>query len=152
MTEQEIKDYLYDSTKYFPTPIEDIRIGYECEILEGFNWNKYIAPNPRKGIKNDYWLYDKILAYSAERDDAKLIRTQYLTKEQIEDEGWKEISEYNYEKVNSNITMHYGEDHYLWIMHPAKTILKEEYLANSFKGDCKSINEFRTICKLLNIN
>jgi len=128
--------------KYFVPDIEDLRIGYEFEF-QGIpkGWHKMI-------FKEDDSLI--VMKYNIEKlSDA--IRVPYLTKEQIEAEGWKEISKYNYEKINSNITAYYGDDHYLWIMHPGKTILGEDYLANSFKGECKSINEFRYICKLLKI-
>lgn len=137
-------------SEYYTPNIEDFHVGYEYECLElrrddskikdWVKWKLLNSPTEFKRILDKYF-------NSIPTD----IRVPYLTKEQIEREGWKETSEYNYKKINSNITMYYGKDHYLWIMHPAITELGEEYKANSFKGNCPSINEFRIICKLLNI-
>ena len=138
--------------KYFVPDIEDIRIGYEGEI----NWNRAyedkFVPFKIKIQDNDGTYTNEISDIIDALDDGYAeARTPYLTKEQIEAEGWKETSKYNYEKVDSNITAYYGNDHYLWIMHSGITVNGEEYKANSFKGECKSINEFRYICKLLKI-
>jgi len=133
--------------KYFIPDITDLRVGYACEHTSAGNFlNGEIIVD--KLTELDVARY---LDWSLTSNLEDMIRVSYLTKEQIEAEGWKEISKYNYEKINSNITAYYGDDHYLWIMHPGKTILGEDYLANSFKGECKSINEFRYICKLLKI-
>ena len=146
--------------KYFVPDIEDIRVGYEFELIKyssnnyGLNksecsWTKHTLKKEdifSSGYKEDSFL-ETCISYL----NSKHLRVPYLTKEQIEAEGWREVSKFRYEKINSNITIYYGNDHYLWIMHPATTILGEKYLANSFKGEIKSINEFRYICKLLKI-
>lgn len=141
-----------ENDKYFVPDIEDLCIGYELEM----NWNRAYEEKwvPIKiSIQDEEFTYTDEISdiVNALDDGMSEARVPYLTKEQIEAEGWKCTSKYNYEKINSNITAYYGEDHYLWIMHPAETIKGEKYLANSFKGDCLSINEFRYICKLLKI-
>ena len=133
--------------KYFTPDIEDLKVGYECEL----DYYTVTATSHNQGWRNYIINRDVDFQTMFKAIDSKKIRTPHLTKEQIEAEGWKETSKCNYEKIDSNITSYYGNDHYLWIMHPATTVLGEKYLANSFKGECKSINEFRYICKLLKI-
>jgi hypothetical protein len=133
--------------KYFTPEISDLYIGYECEK----NCNIIGAHSTEV---EQVWLsytihYDR--DFTNIESDIVDYRVPYLTKEQIEAEGWKETSKYKYEKIDSNITSYYGADHYLWIMHPATTVSGERYLANSFKGHCKDINTFRKIIKLLGI-
>lgn len=86
--------------KYFTPEIEDIRVGYECEMKQP-NFSYF-----RNGITRDTLL--KIL----EKEEYKpyviqvfdfqmlkfsgldgVIRVPYLTKEQIEKEGWKCVSD-----------------------------------------------------------
>lgn len=131
---------MYQKTmeKYFTPDIEDIRVGYECEIHEK-SCNLDV-----EDIK--YCLYN-----------LHNLRVPYLSKEQIEKEGWKKDefwkSENKYEKDINN-TSYYSltlnDDNQIvitkssvdggyWVWHPF------------FSGQCKDINTFRYICKLLNI-
>ena len=117
--------------KYYTPEIEDLRIGYELEVLRSKGWSKFTLVRTH--------LLD-ILTEDIE------IPTPYLTKEQIENEGWILRSEgYSrnfYEKGEESLLVHHV-GHWIII-----TDLSEEQI---YKGDCKSINEFRTIMKLLNI-
>jgi len=134
--------------EYYTPNIEDIKVGYECEvqniiralthsvdyvirtdIVYDENWVKVIV---------DYPVYLQI-HYYIELLESTHLRTPYLTKEQIEAEGWKFIGtvlcKLNYqvylENTQLHITDHNGDTYFL--------------------GECKSINEFRYICKLLKI-
>lgn len=114
--------------KYYTPSIEDIRVGYECETQ--------VDPYP-------YWVKTIIengdcLNFIIEKDWQ--IRTSYLTKEQIEAEGWeythhnrfiKDVYYLDFDRTGLLIS--YGEGTYC------------------YDGACPSINEFRTIIKLLNI-
>ncbi len=145
--------------KYFIPDIEDIRIGYELEkgIL------RLKPPQPSKETYIECW--ERFII--KDRDDimqilthlpGNIIRVPYLTKEQIEAEGWEVIDDKNPAKfkhpVEVDVQVVYDfENHYLWITIPAE-IVKEKikYRANKYAGYCKSINEFRYISKLLQLN
>lgn len=73
-------------------------------------------------------------------------RVSYLIKEQIENEGWKESDKIKnfFRKGNYKLEIY---DNY-------RIIIRKDgwYEENTiYKGKCLSINEFRTICKLLGI-
>ena len=72
--------------KYYTPDIEDIRVGYECEIFNPANTDPFIL-----GHYYDSW--DKITIHRVNMYDVgrKEFRTPYLTKEQIEAEGWIHI-------------------------------------------------------------
>lgn len=129
--------------KYFVPEISDIRVGYECEY------------NPT----GDLW----VKALLNKNSDfsflfSKPIRTLYLTKEQIEAEGWKFIKhnkDINLLAFRININEHswYELDYYI----DSKTLLIDKYYCNGdynlglFNGECKSINELRLIQKMLHV-
>lgn len=154
-----------ENNKYYIPDIEDIHIGYECELKLKENsktkWCKIIIEDGQdiEEIVRSY-------CYGIPND----IRTPYLTKEQIEAEGWKSIGNMgildlsnNDEFITTNdlfvrddypnMTIHYNYAiHDMWITIPGKIVEhKISYRANIFHGECKSINEFRYICNLLNI-
>jgi len=142
--------------KYYTPAIEDLHVGYEYEYRVG---------------KNYAWNTAKILDLYTDRDGCGTyeveqylgegnIRTPYLTKEQIESEGW-EIKTYDIHKA---FDFAFKKENYFGVrlktgkldIHMAD-VIKDKYLENTshgrlYYGECKSINEFRTICKLLNIN
>lgn len=146
--------------KYFTPDIEDMYIGYECEIF-GQSSTKLIKKvdfhpvivglhqetSKKVGINQIPNLIKK-----------EWIRVPYLTKEQIEDEGWKfkkqlcsdefckgwqiEFTK-NEMKYNFSFNQNYSANFYTWnSIEGTHTI---------FKGKCKDINTFRKICKLLEI-
>lgn len=144
-----------ESNKYFTPEIEDIFVGYECEILkeewEFFTFNvEEIIPVFAK-INNKTIISDKI-------------RTLYLTTEQIEAEGWEHIASYrdggtrifsyNNKKYTYEITFR-GRTH----LTPSDKIVITEIRetvdrpvrVNIFNGECKDINTLRKLIKLLGI-
>lgn len=136
--------------KYFIPDIEDIHIGYECEIHTQYS---------SELIKKVGWHSVKV-SYSREMSKyvgilqcKKLIKTHhirvpYLTKEQIEAEGWKEsdVSGF-FDKIDDIRDRWYIN----WI--PAQKWLNIGDNENEvdYAGPCKDINTFRKIIKLLEI-
>ena len=130
--------------KYYTPTLEDLRVGYECETQ--------VDPYPN-------WVHTKIddgddLNYIQDRTWA--IRTPYLTKEQIEAEGWElinvlehseeshESSWYQFKKGKYEVRW-WGQPDYIEFYNSRS---KEDLI---YEGKCPSINEFRTICKLLGV-
>lgn len=144
-------------TKYFTPSIEDIRVGYECDYSIGGNWKKTIF------TQNDVYDYMGLAGGYGQ------IRVPYLTKEQIEAEGWKPLDKlspftgkpYKWQKViGEKETGVFNEDHiYTLEFEPLShlTIHLEwesswmRFEGNIFVGRCPDINTFRYICKLLGI-
>lgn len=143
--------------KYFCPDLEDLFIGYECEsicsdFLEGFIWQKCI-------ISKDSFKYN---------ENTNTYRTRFLTKQDLESEGWKkcdnsyyyykpipgviynkEIQEYFNEK---NELVSYGDREIYYNTDTLELIIStEDQVYNAYNGQAKSINEFRKICKWLDI-
>lgn len=134
--------------KYFTPDIEDIRVGYECEEGSWDSkedkriWHKYIWPGDRAPDDMEYYAF----------------QTPYLTKEQIEAEGWGCLGEYPggaglfnkgiYELVTST-------DYRMKITKVWKSFEgqpdEKTHRKDIYNGGCKDINTFRQICKLLEI-
>ena len=81
-------------------------------------------------------------------------RVPYLTKEQIEAEGWEfikhhaEIEGYEFEKDEYSLYVEFDFRGEIYL----KIYSGEHYDEfNYFSGKCKDINTFRKICKLLEI-
>ena len=140
--------------KYFTPDIEDFHVGYEYEYED-------IIPSG----SSDY--FKSVISKPSEIehlfqgfDVGMRIRVPYLTREQIEAEGWYKINN-NYpiqtfkHPINVNVEVIYNYDtNYLFITIPGKIMFTEpkiEYRASKFSGECKDINTFRKICKLLEI-
>ncbi len=135
-----------ENNKYFTPDIEDICIGYEYEQLvtplsESLSksepeWMKCKFPDP--------FTIDRILLLYERKEQ---LRVPYLTKEQIESEGWKQRpAEENlfYKGV--------GRDYDLYIINNNKIrIINNELEDSIYYGECKDINTFRKIIKLLGI-
>jgi hypothetical protein len=129
--------------KYFTPDIEDIHVGYECEILNNKEkWNKINMPSifiPKcvnKVTERNGWL------------ETNKLRVPYLTKEQIEAEGWELSSEDKYlQFVKPNYSISYVEKLHLLIV----IALEEKQSDVKYSGTCKDINTFRKITKLLGI-
>lgn len=146
---------------YFVPDIEDIRVGYECEMythrfLEGYGWNKQILGST---------LVAAIVTHSNELE--KGIKTPYLTKEQIEAEGWKPVNTGGLENGCMNGRCAFTKGNYFLII-PSQPntklgnrieivmvdVLKDDYNewtsnGRMYLGECRCINDFRLIMKLL---
>lgn len=136
--------------KYYTPTIEDIHVGYECEwqdIGGNCEWIK---------AKIDEYIIFEILSIDLPEGQLK---TLYLTKEQIEAEGWIIRTD----KIHKGFQFAFEKGDYFGVclqngkldIH-LKDALKDDYTEHTsntrlYFGNCPSINEFRTICKLLNI-
>lgn len=126
--------------KYYTPDISDIFVGYEC-LTERHK---------------EEWFPDKLTATDIYnfREHPDRVRTPYLTKEQIEKEGWEITSReikaapYKVDWVNAK-----KGDSKLWINLALKVMFLGVDGRNGiiYRGSCPSINEFRKICKLLGI-
>jgi hypothetical protein len=130
---------------YFTPNIEDMRVGYECEANPKFYSEQEDVWSPiiMKGIGQEVIHYHSLGVY----------RTPYLTKEQIEAEGWKiktdnnngviDFEKTNYLLLSWNYTLKIIE------INDGKTTTRFDN--QLYRGQCKDINTFRYICKLLGI-
>ena len=141
--------FAFMNEKYYTPEISDLRIGYECEFydLDDNDWTKITIDNQSK-LSNFTGL-------------DILLKTPYLTAEQIETEGWEK-----YELYNNPNRVPFEKDNYVLILDtraeipmvemifrdPSKvsdTILNPERF--HLLINCPSINEFRTLIKWLGI-
>lgn len=136
--------------KYFTPDIEDLHIGYECEEHTPYStdeWSKVIIED--FGSESDFDLQrcrDFIFMDK--------IRVPYLTKEQIEAEGWKfikkhpgtECCDFEMGKYYLDVDFDFRENIHLRIYDG-----EYENEFNYFSGKCKDINTLRKIIKLLGI-
>ena len=131
--------------KYFTPDIEDLCIGYECEYnfarayTDEFHFVKigYKNVTPGEGGYTNE-LTDMIHLID---DGAAAIRVPYLTKEQIEAEGWVYVS-MDMCWIKNGIELYFQKDNKIEILDQPNFL---------FQGECKDINTFRKIIKLLNI-
>lgn len=136
--------------KYFTPDIEDFHVGYEFQ--------RFI---PRKNAtEEECWETIKLPVNYLTLDEIdneiieKEIRVPYLTKEQIEAEGW--IEDEGLYKLRKNedlfFTIDFNTDSYSLIINSYSKINTTFYSGDHiFKGFCKDINTFRKITKLLGI-
>lgn len=122
-----------DSLKYFQPEISDIRVGYECETC----------------VMSNEWI-PTIISFnhsnSAILECIQLgeVRVPYLTKEQIEAEGWepRDCIVYTDWVKNGYELFYANKENKIRIM---------GHEIQLFYGQCKDINTFRYIIKLLGI-
>ena len=141
--------------KYFTPDISDICVGYELE------WKSQILKQDWKIIVCDTDLisiiYDEYEHADVEEPFNQQFRVPYLTKEQIEAEGWKE----NILNNNEQALLLFSKNGYElriykdYICRFSNLIVGAGIMPNwdkvLFEGKCKDINTFRKICKLLEI-
>lgn len=139
--------------KYFTPDIEDFHVGYECEILKE-KWEHFVF-----NVEEIIPVFARVNSKTIVSDK---IRVLYLTKEQIEAEGWEYVK-------NTNTVCHiFNKNNYMlgWfplinkiavlVRDPSKAfdekgILIEYNNTERYTGSCKDINTFRKIIKLLGI-
>lgn len=128
--------------KYYIPNKEDVRIGYEYELArndEQTDWAFYIQDHDFEGL--EFYITDGYM------------RTLYLTSEQIESEEWKVtnllIGEFDTSIDNAIIEFSKKEYKLLFDSNNHHITLYSKGIL--YNGECKSINELRTICKWLKI-
>lgn len=178
---KEMTDFMvWDDNQYFTPSIEDIRVGYECE------WKMPKQEFDTYGDKSCYgWQKHTVTINDFDQHDLSdpfhnfawggcEFRTPYLTREQIEAEGWKfkhtNKTRWWYEKDDTffecPMTTGYQIMRLEMVHDPEfKAIRIQAYYRGEagydksegvdlpiiFEGYCKDINTFRQICKLINI-
>lgn len=139
--------------EYFTPSIEDIRVGYEAEMsLNGKdNWRHVILKE--KDFEPFSW-FD----HHEEKPTYRKVtfRTPYLTTEQILAEGWKEGTK-GVTTITKEPIQYFLKDNHviMWVechRHIEISIkVNEDIFRYLYQGECKDINTFRYICKLLGI-
>lgn len=143
-----------ENKRYYTPNVEDLHIGYEYEQFSHLRgtWDKKVL---------DYNEFISIL--DEERNDwcEHHIRTPFLNREQIEKEGW-EIKEGYLSSPPHNCVFTKGnmmgailvDDRLVLAFKDITEDKYTEYMSQGqiFLGKCPSINEFRKIIKLLEIN
>ncbi len=139
-----------DKIYYIPA-LEDLRVGYECET-KCYPYPDYVHTTIDDG-EDIQFVKDRIWD----------IRTPFLTKEQVEADGWisKDVPFNDMliwavyfraeKKVDDTITysVTYQMDHQLLVQRIVTNIEGTKIPMIVFSGTCLSINEFRTILKLV---
>lgn len=141
--------------KYYTPSVEDLYIGYECEKYEpantGTDYLGHYYESWDPFIIRDAW---KIV--DATRKDA-VIRTKYLSREDIESLGWalvrEELKTYshwcNFESKDWELSVQLDEKYF------PRLLNLNARGHSSHKGNvkiaCKSINELRKIMQFLAI-
>lgn len=123
--------------KYFTPSIEDIHVGFECELQDEKHWNSF----------KFYRKYDFEIDLER-RIHTQTIRVPYLTKEQIEAEGWKEGDTPGFfDKIIDPKDRWFID----WEKEKQLITIGDNENEVNYTGPCKDINTFRKIIKLLNI-
>ena len=138
--------------KYFTPDISDIHVGYElewkCQIRKQ-DWEVTICDSDLISI-----IYDQYEHADDEEPFNKQFRVPYLTKEQIETEGWEFIKHHagtehcDFEKNEYSLAVDFN---FRGNIHLRIYDGEQDNEFNYFSGKCKDINTFRKICKLLEI-
>ncbi len=151
-----------ENNKYFTPDIENLCVGYECEINNAHGkWEPITIT-----FSNSNSFYKTDLTEVCLLVEDKEVRVPYLTKEQIEAEGWEYVKNTN--TVDVDICHIFNKNNYMlgWfplinkiavlVRDPSKAfdekgILIEYNNTERYTGSCKDINTFRKIIKLLGI-
>ena len=148
--------------KYFTPDIEDLYVGYECEQLINQVWVKDIFAKGSylpENIDLLHWAHSCIIN--------KNLRVPYLTKEQIENEGFvyrgkvsnatipgEPFTKIQLEFIKNNILIRFDIISNKVMIDKANIIEGNVNFYNVktlYDGECKDINTFRLIQKLLGI-
>jgi hypothetical protein len=138
--------------KYYVPNREDFKEGFEYEQL----YNTYSPPDFKltdskwvKQVFDDFTSEENYLFNRQLMDNN--IRVPFLTKEDIEKEGWENIEEID-DAGAFEAEKNLGATDYRLCWTFDKILSVYEYGNDCiYRGDCRCINDFRTICKLLNI-
>jgi len=142
--------------KYFVPDIEDLHIGVVYEYYDqGLQFDEHGRFIPDE-IRDDEFMwrggiikYPSDLLHLSIRLDKNTLRIPYLTKEQVEAEGWVFHKQGN---IGGIFYLLFKNSFRVAIWIDSLEIEFEESEGNTlFYGECKDINTFRKICKLLNI-
>lgn len=145
-----------DNKKYYNTPIEDLFIGYECEIQTSWGYVKGIWPEILQQDSHINLFSKGTIRQQITTAD---LRTKYLDKEDIESCGWEFLEERAYVDFYEWPKEIIKNKHYKLFVNinkqensPKRIIHIDSPIGDiSFRGICKSKNELRTLMKWLDI-
>ena len=133
--------------KYFTPDIEDLYVGYKLEIKgpHDVDWQPVVLG------KDAIWHQFTNLENLGQAMEQ--LRVPYLTKEDIEDEGWIKAKAPIITIKHDFYEIPYIKDNFRVDYNFRNNLINiiENNGENLFKGKCKCINEFRKIIKLLEI-
>lgn len=137
--------------KYYQPEIADLHIGYKCKIQNNGHYEEIVLA----GLNTSEWtLQTKKCDYYFQ---IEYIRTKYLEKEDIINEGWEIkcnfVQYYNQYKESEFYCFEKGEYEIRWWGDPDYIEIYDNPKEWSciYQGKCKSVNEFKQIVKLLGI-
>jgi hypothetical protein len=148
---------------YYTPCIEDIRIGYECEKRESIydNTLKVRGTGEWEKITVDITGHRNRLGRLIHFYPMIELRVPFLTKEQIEAEGWKYTgrgTDIWFKKegiILRDDGHHFTEIVLQYGLHDHRLAIRPKFVGGEedkfFEGECKDINTFRLIMKLLYI-
>ncbi len=143
--------------KYYTPSIEDLYIGYECEMhmnlgFESFNNNEEIWKSEKITLDNISMICN------CANDNTFPIRTKYLDYSDITNEGFESYIINIYTNTTTYLKNNLAIKHDA-INHTISTHIIDPIKYNGLGGEtehitlnCPSINEFRKIIKLLTYN
>lgn len=155
---------MINDQKYFTPAIEDLRVGYEFEKIHSFQkktWTKDAISEFYFFPKGDGTVGILDMVFSIKEGT---IRVPYLTKEQIEAEGWMLLERSAFIHFNVGLEFQFSEGTAYRLEFPSTKnelykgreirIYKKTLAGRGdtlFVGQCPDINTLRHIQKLLNI-
>lgn len=131
---------------YYTPELEDVYVGYECEIRSDSNdtiwWEQQTIKKGWSGVDDTLELLTYYIKYN-------FIRTKYLDKDDIESLGfkYKETIRSGDYFTKDNLGLIYIKEDNILIMYKIYEDIK--YNQMIFEGNCKSINELKKIIKYL---
>ncbi len=162
--------------KYFIPEMHDFYLEYEFELQTNKGWKKGIFPNLIEEESDNFGLVEKYKHDIFMKLAHAITRVPYLTKEQIENEGWTLQEEFpyvhsigfiknvTYRETNHTVFLYYNYSS-KWLLITIQSVIDNIYSIKYttektdiningntlYAGTCLDINTFRYICKLLEI-
>ena len=158
--------------KYYTPDIEDLYIGYECEIFErlAFSpekiWQKYICGDTHCAYDESFDpLYQQsvVLVYE---NNTPWVRTKYLDKSDIESLGWNHtggqlmsVGRKDFETKFHLLQFYCARVDNIGLSTIKIMTKEDDFVMGSYRGydrvlydgECKSINELKKIMQWFNI-
>ena len=130
-----------DKVTYYTPEIEDLFIGYECQIHHNI-----IDPESGLVRVSEEWGDYSIYSFQ-EGNNIELIRTKYLDKQDIEDLGWSPIESGFFASTFKDFKLNI---HWLGLNSPHIYTIEDKF-GIIYKGNIFSKNELKKLMKMLNI-
>jgi hypothetical protein len=133
--------------QYYIPSLEDFRPGFKCELRDPDYQGQSDGGEWKEMSSASNIIADTLLNWKYFQD----YRVPYLTAEQIVAEGWIRQRSTNIFNMTINALCEYR----LWFEPDTRTVTIDKCIMDDindiYNGSCRCINDFRLICKLLNI-